>query len=53
MFSVSCLFQYNKNLSSCLTFHHLFLYREVRNANADMKAKIQKLVDVGLLGFAQ
>lgn len=26
---------------------------EVRNANADMKAKIQKLVDVGLLGFAQ
>ena len=30
-----------------------FLCREVKNATAEMRAKIQKLVDVGLLGFAQ
>ena len=31
---------------------YLFPCREVKNANADMRAKIQKLVEVGLLGFA-
>ena len=30
----------------------LFSYREVKNVTADTRVKIQKLVDVGLLGFA-
>ena len=39
-----------QNITTVTIF--LFSYREVKNATADTRVKIQKLVDVGLLGFA-
>jgi len=50
IFSLTSTVSIQQNITTVTIF--LFSYREVKNATADTRVKIQKLVDVGLLGFA-